>query len=182
MGADLKFPDRCETERLLLRKPVTEDAVQIFGAYATDPDVARFLIWQPHKEPEETKEFIASCLEEWEESKGWPYVIAHREKPEEPIGMIHLHRTAHDISVGYVLAKSWWGQGMITEAFIAVIDLCFSQHGIYRISAFCDVENSGSARVMEKAGLTFEGILRRHTIAPSLSAEPRDCKLYAIVR
>ena len=51
-----------------------------------------------------------------------------------------------------------------------------------RISAVCDVDNIGSARAMEKAGLVREGLLRRLMIHPNVSDEPRDCFGYAIVR
>lgn len=182
MGNSLKFPEKVATERLLLRKPVVEDAARIFKAYAADPEVVRFLTWEAHNNADETSEFISVCLAEWEENRKWPYVITKGEIPEAPIGMIHLEQKSHEISTGYVLAKPFWGQGIITEAFRALIDICFSKDGIYRISAFCDVENVGSARVMEKAGLAFEGVLKRHTVAPALSSEPRDCRLYARVR
>lgn len=46
----------------------------------------------------------------------------------------------------------------------------------------CDVDNPASARVMEKAGMTREGILRRWHIAPNISPEPRDCIVCAKVR
>ena len=54
--------------------------------------------------------------------------------------------------------------------------------GMFRISGVCDVENIGSARVMEKAGLVREGLARRLIIHPNISDEPRDCFSYAIVR
>ena len=53
---------------------------------------------------------------------------------------------------------------------------------IWRIGAGCDVENLGSARVMERAGLTREGVLRRWIIHPNISSEPRDWLSYAKVR
>jgi RimJ/RimL family protein N-acetyltransferase len=46
----------------------------------------------------------------------------------------------------------------------------------------CDVDNIASARVMEKAGLTLEGRLRRWLVHPNISDEPRDCLGYARVR
>jgi RimJ/RimL family protein N-acetyltransferase len=44
------------------------------------------------------------------------------------------------------------------------------------------VENIASARVMEKAGMAREGLLRRYVVHPNISAEPRDAYLYAVVR
>ena len=57
-----------------------------------------------------------------------------------------------------------------------------SQYGIWRLWSVCDVENAGSARVMEKAGLSREGLLRRWIIHPNLSDEPRDCFVLAKVK
>jgi len=53
---------------------------------------------------------------------------------------------------------------------------------IYRVFATCDVDNPASAKVMEKAGMKYEGLLRRYMIHPNVSEEPRDCLMYARVR
>jgi RimJ/RimL family protein N-acetyltransferase len=63
-----------------------------------------------------------------------------------------------------------------------VVDFAFSLPGMWRVWGVCDVENAGSARVMEKAGLSFEGVLRRHTIHPNVGTEPRDMRCYAKTR
>ncbi|MFA6141455.1 MAG: GNAT family protein, partial [Hyphomicrobium sp.] len=68
------------------------------------------------------------------------------------------------------------------EALRALTDCALRQSPIWRASAACDAENVASARVMEKAGMAFEGILRRAITAPNMSPEPRDCRLYAKVR
>jgi RimJ/RimL family protein N-acetyltransferase len=65
---------------------------------------------------------------------------------------------------------------------IAKRPLALQQPSIFRIGAVCDVENIGSARVMEKAGLLREGLLRRWLVHPNVSDEPRDCWSYARVR
>jgi ribosomal-protein-alanine N-acetyltransferase len=56
------------------------------------------------------------------------------------------------------------------------------QPAVFRISAVCDVDNIGSARVMEKADLVREGVLRRWLVHPNISDQPRDCFSYARVR
>lgn len=53
---------------------------------------------------------------------------------------------------------------------------------VSRVWAVCDVENRASARVLEKIGMRFEGILARWSIHPNLSDEPRDCRGYARLR
>ena len=70
----------------------------------------------------------------------------------------------------------------MTEVLTEVVSWAMRQPSIFRIGALCDVENIGSARVMEKAGLVREGILRRWLMHPNVSDEPRDCLSYARVR
>ena len=64
----------------------------------------------------------------------------------------------------------------------AVVDWALTQQGLWRIWAVCDVQNPASARVMEKAGMQREGVLRRWITHPNVSHEPRDCLCYALVR
>ena len=70
----------------------------------------------------------------------------------------------------------------MTEALAQVAQWAMRKDGIWRIGAGRDVENVGSARVMERAGLAREGILRRWIIHPNISSEPRDWLSYAKVR
>ena len=98
-------------------------------------------------------------------------------------GAFELRRDdANRMGFGYVLARSWWGQGLMTEALAAVAEWALAQPEVFRVSALCDTENVASARVMEKAGLVREGLLRRRSVHPNIGDEPRDCFLYARVR
>ena len=69
-----------------------------------------------------------------------------------------------------------------TYVLTEVVNWALSQPSIFCIGAVCDVENIGSARVMEKAGLVREGLLRRWLMHPNISDEPRDCFSYARAR
>ena len=64
----------------------------------------------------------------------------------------------------------------------AVIEWAFAQPTIHRVYATTDVENIPSRRVMEKAGMQCEGILRKNSIHPNISDIPRDCYIYSIVK
>jgi RimJ/RimL family protein N-acetyltransferase len=86
------------------------------------------------------------------------------------------------LGFGYGLARPVWGHGLMTEALTAVADWALAQPEIWRIGDVCDVENAASARVMEKAGLVREGLLRRWGVHPNISDVPRDCFIYAKVR
>lgn len=101
---------------------------------------------------------------------------------DEPIGMIELRMQGHRAEIGYVLARSYWGRGYMTEAARAVVYWALSQTGVFRVWAVCDVENVASARVLEKLGMRREGTLSRWIIHPNISEQPRDCYCYAVTK
>jgi RimJ/RimL family protein N-acetyltransferase len=173
-------PEFC-TARLVLRRPCMEDAPAIFANYAQDPEVTRFLVWRPHENVEETRRIIGLMLGQWDKGEAYSYAILPRDGGSVS-GMIALHPDGFKVELGYVLARPQWGRGIMTEAARAVTGWLLEQPDIHRVSAMCDVENPASARVMEKAGMRFEGTLRKYAIHPSLGDEPRDCLLYAVVK
>jgi ribosomal-protein-alanine N-acetyltransferase len=81
--------------------------------------------------------------------------------------------------MGYVLAQPYWGNGLMTEAVRAAIAFGFHVMYLQRIQAYCAVENIGSARVLEKAGMELEGILHNYVL---VKQRPQDVKMYAIAQ
>ena len=170
-----------ETRRLRLRFPTLDDAEEIFLKYAQDQEVTKYLVWPPHNSIRQTKEFIQSCEQRLENGDAFPRIIEIK-STDELIGMIDLRIDRHRADFGYVIAREYWGKGYATEALKSVVELALSQERIFRVWAVCDVENIASARVMEKAGLEREGILRSYIVHPQISDEPRDCFCYSIVK
>ncbi|MGI9434709.1 MAG: GNAT family N-acetyltransferase [Geminicoccaceae bacterium] len=181
MKIDFHPPLQLSTDRLVLRKPRLGDAAQIFDRYAGDDEVVKFLEWRVHRAESETLQFLQTCLSEWHAKTSFPYVIEMNGEASGPIGMIDARPQGHRASFGYVLARPYWGCGYVVEALTALVDWFLNLPGIWRASAFCDVDNHASARVMEKAGMTFEGILCRYATHPNISSEPRDCRIFARV-
>lgn len=144
--------DVIQTERLLLRPPVQADAEAIFRGYAQDTEVTRYLSWFPHAHLDETRLFLQHCVELWSEASRYPWVITLA-GDGDVIGMIELRPDESTDSVGFVLARDHWGQGYMTEALQAVLDLAVSDVGMASVGACCHVENRASARVMERAGM-----------------------------
>jgi [ribosomal protein S5]-alanine N-acetyltransferase len=174
-------PETFETERLRLRKPELDDAEEIFRRYAQDSEVTKYLTWLPNGSIEETRDFIRVCLTSWDECRAFHWAILRLED-RQLIGMITGRVDGHKLELGYVLARAFWGRGYMTEVVKALIDWALRQNEIYRVWAVCDLENVASARVMEKAGMQREGLLRRWSVHPTSSAEPRDSYCYSITR
>ena len=174
----IKPPYTFETENLLLRLPILEDAESIFQQYGQDEDITRYLIWQPHKNIDDTKEFLERCQTSWNSGSDFPWAIIRKED-KRLIGMAAIRINEHGVNLGYLLAKPYWGLGYMVEALQPIIDWAYSHDDVYRVWAFCDIENIASARLLEKVGLQKEGILRRWIVLPNRSNEPRDCFCYS---
>jgi RimJ/RimL family protein N-acetyltransferase len=141
----------------------------------------RYLTWLPHENIQETEGFLADCIVAWKNASRFPYVIVLRES-DEVIGMIEIRIGGFKADVGYVVSRQHWGKAIATEALRSLADWALKQEAIYRLWALCDVDNVASARVLEKAGMQREGLLRRQIIHPNISDEPRDCYCYAAVK
>jgi RimJ/RimL family protein N-acetyltransferase len=82
---------------------------------------------------------------------------------------------------GYYFAQSVWGQGYASEALTTVLDDAFERPDIWRVEAFCRTDNIGSMRVMEKAGMQREALMRMAFASP-YSAVPVDSYCYSRVK
>jgi [ribosomal protein S5]-alanine N-acetyltransferase len=175
------FPDRFQTARLILRPISPADAAPIFDTYAQDPDVTRFLTWRPHRTLAETEAYVARCLATPSHLSRTYVLVGRQDKAIR--GAFDLRQPEpYRLGYGYVLARRWWGQGLMTETLAKVARWALDREDIWRIGAVCDVENLASAHVMEKAGMTRDGLLRRWIMLPNISDEPRDCFSFAKVR
>ena len=125
------------------------------------------------------------------DAKAWVY-HALNQKPEcnfaiaddwEVIGGIGLvlQRDVHRLSaeVGYWLGEPFWGKGIISRALPVFTEYAFSHYDLVRIYASVFEWNRASARVLEKAGYTFEGRLRKSVLK---DGHVIDQLIYAVVR
>jgi len=81
--------------------------------------------------------------------------------------------------IGYWLGEEFWGRGIATDALIAMTDHAFANYDICRIYAYVFGWNGASARVLEKAGYTLEGRLRKSV---TKDGQTIDNLIYAIIR
>ncbi|WGL61121.1 GNAT family protein [Pigmentibacter sp. JX0631] len=114
---------------------------------------------------------------------GKPIHWAIRNSDGKLIGGIGLNDfeigKSYKTELGYWLAKPFWNKGIMTNAVKAVTDLGLNEYGLIRITAHVFDFNIGSAKVLEKAGYSLEGILRKNY---QKDGKIFDGKLYAIVK
>jgi ribosomal-protein-alanine N-acetyltransferase len=169
-----------ETERLVLRKLKSQDEGDIFE-YASDDEVTRFMTWDTHKSIEDARGFINFTLGRYErdEAGEWGIVLKETGKLVGAIGFPWCDIKNRRAEIGYVLSRNHWGQGIMPEAVTRVLKFAFEEIGLNRIECCHFLPNEKSGRVMQKAGMSFEGIARERVFAKN---KYWDVKQYAILQ
>ncbi len=170
-----------ETERLVLRRFARDDASSLFNNWANDMAVCRYMRWAPHKNKEESRDILDGWLEAYSRKSFYQWAITLNDS-KEPIGAIALTVVnENDLcgDVGYCIGKKYWGQGIVAEALNAVLNFAFTSVGFNRIEAYHSTNNPASGRVMQKAGMTFEGMAKQK-YRSIMGFE--DSNMYSIIR
>lgn len=169
-----------ESDRLILRKLTVDDARDVF-TYASDPEVTRYLLWDTHATVDHSVAFITMAIDRYLNRQFAPWAIYHKQDRRvigtcDYIAWDYRHGRAE---IGYAISADYWGRGLMPEAARTIIAWGFSVKKLNRIQAYCDVDNIASARVLEKVGMQFEGILRQFLFQRNAY---RDVKMYSILR
>jgi RimJ/RimL family protein N-acetyltransferase len=150
-------------------------------AYASDPEVTRYMDWVTHASRDDAVAFLDGALER--RAAGTETTWMMTVPPDDgAIGVISCRMRGHAADFGYALDRRYWGRGYTTEAARAVVGWASGLEHVHRVWATCDVENVASARVLEKAGLQREGVLRCWSIKPNIGPVPRHSYMYARIR
>jgi len=174
-------PATLSSERLHFRTVARSDAAALFAAWTSDPDTVRFLQWRPHRALSEAEDFLAQLERATANHEKSYYVASEVHGGDVGFASLKIEEGCRVI-LGFVVFRDFRGRGYACEMIRALCDWSFSQPGIFRVYALCDVDNRASIRAMEKAGLVREGILRRWAVHPNLGREPRDVISFAKTR
>ena len=170
-----------ETPRLILRRFKIEDAEQMYGNWANDPVVTKYLSWSTHKNVLETEEIIGSWVSEYENENYYHWCITLKNTGESigDIGAVKMFEDQECCEIGYVLSRRLWSKGIMTEALHAVLKYLFEKVGFHRVQLRHDANNIASGKVMLKNGLQREGVLRECEKSPQ--GNWRDMVIYSIL-
>ena len=153
-----------ETERLILRPFVMEDAQAMFRNWASDDEVTKHLTWPTHGSVEVSRAVLADWTSHYGESDYYQWAIVLKENGPEPIGsitVVHINLEVDGAAMGYCMSRAHWRKGIMAEALRGLIAFLFDEVGFNRIEADHDPNNPASGRVMEKAGMRHEGVMRQ---------------------
>ncbi len=159
----LQRSDIYEIVQLLNEKVFSENAISL--PYPYFPRYAEFWLGVAQKGFEEKNKYI--------------FAIRQKDNPKIIGGIeIGIDTKNNKAELGYWMGKKYWNQGYMTEAVKSVIEFGFKL-GLKKISASHFSTNPASGKVMIKAGMKKEGMLRCHT---KKGDSYQDHVVYAIIQ
>ena len=173
----LKLP--LTTARLHLRDFVKTDFDAVH-AYSSDPRVTRYLFFGP-RDVEATAEYLEGLLASQRERPRTRFELAVEEiGTSRVVGACDLSFIERNVvDLGYMLAMEAWGRGYATEISLALVDAAFHDLRVGRVISTVDVNNGASIRVLEKIGMRWEAVFRKHRRAKN---RWWDCHLFVLPR
>ena len=168
-----------KTARLNLREFVNEDFAAIH-AYSSDPRVTRYLFFGPRDE-DSTAEYLEELLASQRERPRTRFELAVEEAASgRVIGACDLSLIESNVvDLGYMLGTPDWGKGFATEISLALLEAAFCELRAERVISTVDVNNGASIRVLEKIGMRWEAVFRKHRRAKN---RWWDCHMFVMPR
>lgn len=151
---------------------LTSHHLEHFYAWASDPDVVKFMTWEVYTSRISADKF----LKEVAEKHVWFKAICLNNIPIGSITLTPSQTDPQQAEFGYVLAKKYWGKGIATLAVKQAIELGFRDLPLTTIKAHVDPNNIASRRVLEKAGFINKGIIKDHIL---FKGRMRDSHLFS---
>jgi ribosomal-protein-alanine N-acetyltransferase len=164
----------------IIMRAIHDDDIPHIQTYASSAEVARNTFVPHPYPPDGAIHFVSHIRQGWEEETAYVFAIVAKEH-DQFVGVMGLHPQVkhHLAEVGYWIGHPHWGKGYATEALQLLIQFAFETVGLNRVQAKHFVENPASGRVMQKAGMHYEGLHRQALFHNNTF---KDLKAYAILR
>lgn len=169
-----------QTARVQLRPPEHSDVASLFAELTSDVEVARFLSWRVHGAPQETSAFIDRVSSSDSFEGGITRVLRSIER-RQVIGLISFRKFEREVQFGICLGQKWWGNGYGTEVVSNIVPAVLGASKAVRAAAYVDPENERSLRMLKACGMETEGRLRKYSVRPNLSCQPRDTLVLSLI-
>lgn len=182
------------TDRLLLRRLLPQDAEMMYENWASDPEVTRFLRWEPHRNALQTVGLLAAWATLYPNPDYYQWAIVEKATgqvfgsisifnaalgaPEQKAAWPELDTSGGVWEVGYCIGRKWWNKGFTTEALKAVVDYWFRNTDSNLLCCCYAKKNPASGRVMQKAGFVYH----HDGIDHKFDGTPVECRYCLLTR
>ncbi|QHE60275.1 GNAT family N-acetyltransferase [Rossellomorea vietnamensis] len=170
------------TDRLNLRKLCMDDTQRAFDQWLSDERISDHRVSPAHKTIAETHKRMEKTVDGYV-SKEFCHWGIELKDGNDLIGEIDLYdfdSSTGNCEVSYSIGYDWWNKGYGTEALKAVVEFAFIHMNVHKLSAAHNTDNPASGRIMGKAGMKQEGVIR-HMIR-NAKDQYKDCAVYGLLR
>ena len=166
------------TKRLTLRE-YNETDLNDIHEYGSDPEVVKYMHFGPNTH-QDSQNFLNQAIGKQSMEPRTDYPLAVVLKSEDKlIGGCRINKVSeNEAHLGYILNRTYWGNGYATEAAKAMVEFAFNELGVHRVYADCHPENAASIRILEKLGMLNVGRSRDYMI---FHGEYSDTLLFSIL-
>lgn len=151
-----------ETPNLRLRRATPADLLALMAVNG-DEIVTRHLPYAAWKTLDDAQAWFERMQAVQAAGTALQFVLLRRED-ERPVGTALLFRADENsrrAEIGYVLAREYWGRGLMREALQALLEWAFGTLELHRVEAEVNPANEASWRLLERLGFQREGLLRQ---------------------
>ena len=169
-----------KTEHLILRPMQVRDAEDMYRNWASDPEVTKYLTWQPHASLDVTRAILADWEAQYKDPKYYHWGMELDGQLVGTVGVVDVNERARAMELGYCMSRAYWGKGLMTEAVCAVRDYLIGEGNVNRLVIRHAVQNPASGRVATKCGFRQEGVLREAYAVST--GEPVDLAVHGLLK
>ena len=169
-----------ETDRLLLREIIPEDAKEIYEV-RSDEEAMKYFGHNVYTSFAEADEMIMSVINGFKNKEGirWGITLKGSDKLIGSGGIWRLMKQHLRGEIGYDLSPKYWKKGIMTEALTEIIRFSFDNMNLHSIEANLDPDNAASVRLLEKLGFEKEGHLKE---SYCLNNAFTDTGIYSLIK
>jgi len=150
-----------KTKRLSL-KPISTDEIDVIYPNVTDPEIAKYMSWEPHENMQQTRQFVERLESEMKAERTFTWSIY---KDNTFCGIISLlaitrqHRslTYNRAELAYWLDRSCQGKGIMTEACQRVVEFSFNEMKLHRLTVSHVSQNGESEALINRLNFRYIG-------------------------
>lgn len=175
---DLRIRLDDETELRLYREEDAEEFLSLIDA--NREHLRTFMEWvDAVNRIEDELAFLSARVEEYDKGRGMSFAIVQEGRIVGAVGTAMMDRVNDVVELGYFVSEDHQGKGLMTRAVGVFVDHLFREEGVNRIFARIMTENVRSRALVERLGLTLEGVHRQEY---KLRGVYHDLTVYSILR
>jgi ribosomal-protein-serine acetyltransferase len=149
-----------QLEALGIRPLAADDAAELQALIEANSDLKEWMPWAEEQDLSATERFLADAEKQLRRDDGFQAAIAPEGRIVGVVGFHAIDRLNRNTSIGYWLAESARGQGVMTAAVRALVDHAFGEWNLHRIEIHCAPDNHRSRAIPERLGFREEARLR----------------------